>query len=263
MQPVPPFVPLLFERLRADVVVSLRYVYGFAMTANRSLPAIDRRSLVASVIDILRANVRDGTWRVDQRIPPESELAGALNVGRNTIREAVKVLAHSGMLEVRQGDGTYVRRIVDPVETLERINRSSLRDHLEMQSILEAEAARFAARRRTDADIAVLRKAVKARGARRPGEPVEDFIQRDRAFHLAVAAAAHNQAIEELYRYFALSIATHARTIRDDGELAEPGIAEHQAIVEAIVRQDEESAAEAARNILIPRIRRLTEMQRS
>lgn len=198
---------------------------------------------------------------MDQRIPPEPELAGALNVGRNTIREAVKVLAHSGMLEVRQGDGTYVRRIVDPAETLQRINRSSLRDHLEMQSILEAEAARFAARRRTRRGYR--RPAKSGQGARRPGEPVEDFIQRDRAFHLAVAAAAHNQAIEELYRYFALSIATHARTIRDDGELAEPGIAEHQAIVAAIVRKDEEGAAEAARNILIPRIRRLTEMQRS
>lgn len=231
------------------------------MTANRSLPAIDRRSLVASAIDILRSKVSDGTWRVGHRIPAEAELAGALSVGRNTIREAVKVLAHSGMLEVRQGDGTYVRGIVDPVETLQRINRSSIRDHLEMQSILEAEAARFAARRRTDKDIEVLQKAVKARGERRPGEAVEDFVQRDRAFHLAVAAAAHNQAIEELYRYFALSIATHARTIRDDGELAEPDTAAHLAIVDAIVRQDEEGAANAARSILMPRIRRLTEMQ--
>ena len=231
------------------------------MTVNRSLPAVDRRSLVASAIDILRSKVGDGTWRIGDRIPPEAELAEALNVGRNTVREAVRVLSHSGMLEVRQGDGTYVRRMVDPVETLQRINRSSIRDHLEMQSILEAEAARFAARRRTAADIELLNKLLKARGERQPGEAVEDHMQRDRAFHLAVAAAAHNQAIEELYRYFALSIVTHARTIRDDGELAEPDTAAHQAIVDAIIGQDEERAAEAARNVLLPRIRRLTERQ--
>lgn len=231
------------------------------MAATRSLPTVDRRSLVASAIDILRSKVHDGTWRVGDRIPPEADLAEALKVGRNTIREAVTVLSHSGMLEVRQGDGTYVRRAIDPVETLQRINRSSIRDHLEMQSILEAEAARFAARRRTEKDIEVLRKLLKARGERHPGEDPEDHMQRDRAFHLAVAAAAHNQAIEELYRYFALSVATHARTIRDDGELAEPGTAEHEAIVDAIIRQDEETAASAARSILMPRIRRLAEME--
>jgi DNA-binding FadR family transcriptional regulator len=216
---------------------------------------------VASAIDILRSKVRDGTWRVGGRIPAEGELAEALGVGRNTVREAIRVLSHSGMLEVRQGDGTYVRRAVDPAETIQRINRSSLRDHLEMQSILEGEAARFAARRRTEADIERLKKTVKSLGARLPGEDVEAFMQRDRTFHLAVAAAAHNQAIEELYRYFALSVHTHALAIKSDGELAEPNFEAHWAIVDAIIKQDEERAANAARNILMPRIKKLTELE--
>ena len=227
------------------------------MNSIRSLPAVDRRSLVASAIDILRSKVRDGTWRVGDRIPAEAELAEALGVGRNTIREAVRVLSHSGMLEVLQGDGTYVRRAVDPAETIQRINRASLRDHLEMQSILEAEAARFAARRRTGPDIKMLKTCIASLGPRFPGEDIEAVMQRDRAFHLAVAAAAHNQAIEELYRYFALSVHMHARTIRSDGELAEPSLEAHQAIVDAIVSQDEERAAIAARNILMPRIKKL------
>lgn len=227
----------------------------------RSLKAVHRGSLVASTIDILRSKVQDGGWRVGDRIPAEAELAEALKVGRNTVREAVKVLSHSGMLEVRQGDGTYVRRAIDPVETIQRINRSSLRDHLEMQSILEAEAARFAARRRTDSDVETLKRLAAARGERQKDETLEDHMQRDRAFHLAVAAAAHNEAIEELYRYFALSIQTHARTIRDDGELNEPDAAAHWEIVEAIVEQDEERAAAAARGILLPRIRKLSEKQ--
>jgi DNA-binding FadR family transcriptional regulator len=231
------------------------------MTNPRSLPTADRRSLVASAIDILRSRIRDGTWRVGDRIPAEAELAEALGVGRNTVREAIRVLSHSGMLEVRQGDGTYVRRAVDPAETIQRINRASLRDHLEMQSILEAEAARFAARRRTDRDVEVLKTSVALLGARSSGEDLEAYMQRDRAFHLAVAAAAHNQAIEELYRYFALSVHTHARAIRNDGELSEPSLEAHQAIVDAIVDQDEERAAIAARNILMPRIKKLAETE--
>ena len=229
------------------------------MNSTRSLPAVDRRSLVAAAIDILRSKVGDGSWKVGDRIPAEPELAEALNVGRNTIREAIRVLSHSGMLDVRQGDGTYVCRTVDPAETIQRINRSSIRDHLEMQSILEAEAARFAARRRTEVDIEVLKKLVAALGEPRQGEGLEGYMQRDRAFHLAVAKAAHNQAIEELYRYFALSIHTHARTIRDDGELAEPGLAAHRDIVDAIIRKDEELAANAARKILMPRIQKLAD----
>jgi DNA-binding FadR family transcriptional regulator len=165
------------------------------------------------------------------------------------------------MLEVRQGDGTYVRRAIDPAETIQRINRSSLRDHLEMQSILEAEAARFAARRRTEMDIADLRATVVSLGERLPDEDVEAFMRRDRKFHLAVAAAAHNQAIEELYRYFALSIQTHALAIRNDGELAEPNFEAHWAIVDSIIKQDEDRAADAARNILTPRIKKLTELE--
>ncbi len=231
------------------------------MNKVQSLPIAGRRSLVTAAIEILRSKVNDGSWQIGDRIPAEAELAEALRVGRNTIREAIRVLSHSGMLEVRQGDGTYVRRAVDPAETIQRINRSSIRDHLEMQSILEAEAARFAARRRTEADIQNLSELVNALGARSPNEGLEEYMRRDRAFHLAVAAAAHNQAIEELYRYFALSIQTHARTIRHDGELNEPGPAEHRAIVDAIIRQDEELAATAARKILMPRIRNLSELQ--
>jgi len=231
------------------------------MKSDRALPPVDRRSLVTAAIDILRGKVQDGTWQIGDRIPAEAELARALSVGRNTIREAVRVLSHSGMLEVRQGDGTYVRRIVDAAEIMQRINRSSIRDHLEMQSILEAEAARFAARRRTPADIERLTELVATLGERRPDEGLEEYMERDRAFHLAIAAAAHNQAIEELYRYFALSIRTHVRTIREDGELADPGREAHRAIVDAIVRQDEEAAAAAARNILLPRIRKLAEVE--
>lgn len=154
------------------------------MSTPELLSAVDRRSLVASVIDVLRLKVRDGTWQVGSRIPPEIELAAGFGVGRNTVREAIRVLSHSGMLEVRQGDGTYVRRAVDPAETIQRINRSSLREHLEMQSILEAEAARFAARRRTDADIQVLKATVVLLGSRLPEEDFESFMRRDRAFHL-------------------------------------------------------------------------------
>ena len=131
-----------------------------------SLPPATRHSLVDSAIDILKSNITSGIWRVGQRIPTELDLAKQLEVGRNTVREAVRTLAYSGVLEVRQGDGTYVRRNVDPAETMRDVDRAARSDHLELQCMLETECARYAARRRTDEDLATLRKLLKARGER-------------------------------------------------------------------------------------------------
>lgn len=227
------------------------------MSEHADLPTLPRRSLVTATIDALRTKLDAGEWQVGERLPPEGDLAGALGVSRNTVREAIRVLSHARMLDVRQGDGTYVRSVVDAAETLNRINRSSVRDHLELQSILEAEAARFAARRRTDSDLKKLEKLLQARGRADPAN-LEEFLNRDRAFHFSVAAAAHNTAIEELYRYFALAIPTQSQVIREDGKLHEPDLTIHRAIVDAIARRDEEGAAKAARRVLAPRIAKLS-----
>jgi DNA-binding FadR family transcriptional regulator len=227
------------------------------LAEDAALPTLPRRSLVTATIDALRTKLDVGEWQIGERLPPEADLAGALGVSRNTVREAVRVLSHAQMLDVRQGDGTYVRSVIDAAETLNRINRSSVRDHLEIQSILEAEAARFAARRRTDVDLKKLKTLLLERGHVDPAD-LETFLKKDHAFHMAVAAAAHNTAIEELYRYFALGIPTQSRVIREDDELHQPDLAIHQAIVDAIARKDEEGAAEAARQVLAPRITKLS-----
>ena len=113
---------------------------------------LPRRSLVDGAIDRLRQAVESGEWPVGRRLPVESALAEELGVGRNTVREAVRVLVHVGLLETRQGDGTYVLRRLDPAESLRRLRRTTLRDQLEMRIALESEAARLAAERRDEAE---------------------------------------------------------------------------------------------------------------
>ena len=68
------------------------------------LSAARRTGLVDQVIDQLRQSVTSGEWPVGLRIPNEAVLVDSLGVGRNTVREAVRALAHAGLLEVRQGD---------------------------------------------------------------------------------------------------------------------------------------------------------------
>lgn len=114
-----------------------------------TLHAAGRRSLVDVAIEQLRAQLAAGSWAVGERIPTEHELAERLRVGRNTVREAVRVLVHAGMLVTRQGEGTFVRSTSDPAAVLRGVQRSGVRDVLEVRAALEAEAARLAAVRHT------------------------------------------------------------------------------------------------------------------
>lgn len=74
-----------------------------------------KRSLVDQALDQLRQRINSGAWQVGERLPTEPELCAELGISRNTVREAMRVLAFSGLIEIRQGDGSYLRALVDPV----------------------------------------------------------------------------------------------------------------------------------------------------
>lgn len=228
------------------------------MSRTPSLPQAARTSLVDSAIALIRGQIEAGDWPLGSRIPKETELAEMLSVGRNTVREAIRVLSHSGVLEVRQGDGTYVRSSVDPNEIMRRVTRSGLRDHFELRAMIDTEAARLAAQRRSKDDLANLRARLKARGTDPVNGDIAGFIERDLVFHATIVEASHNMALQELYRYLteAIRINRWAATIPDLA-LPEPSLAMHARIVDAIADQDAEGAAAAARAVVMPIITKL------
>lgn len=223
-----------------------------AMFASNALPQAPRRSLVETAIDLIRSQVETGAWKVGERIPKESELADMLQVGRNTVREAVRVLSHAKLLEVRQGDGTYVRSSIDSAEVMRRVARASLLDHFEMRAVLETAAARLAAERRTDDDVKRLTRLLDARGDIPKESDLETFVVNDAEFHVAVAQASHNEALADLYRYFAASVRTNTSAVLAEIDLPEPDLAAHVRILTAIRDQKPEQAAEAAHAVVAP-----------
>ncbi|GBQ27711.1 GntR family transcriptional regulator [Gluconacetobacter azotocaptans DSM 13594] len=228
------------------------------MTRTAPLVRLPRPSLVASALEAMRDQIATGAWPVGQRIPREAELADMLQIGRNTVREAVRVLSHAGVLEVRQGDGTYVRTVEDPVSIMQAISRSSLRDHFELRAVLEVEAARRAAERRSARDLRAMQKALKARGDWTEGRDVDEFLERDATFHLAIAEAGRNGALTELYRYFLTVARQAARSAMIEHDVAEPGLVLHERLFQAIEAQDSAQAARAAKAVLRPLIRTLS-----
>lgn len=221
---------------------------------------IERRSLVERTADALRARITEGDWALGGRIPTEIELVRQLGVSRNTVREAVRCLAHAGMLEVRQGDGTYVRASADGGETMRKIARTSLRDQIEVRCGLEEAAARLAALRRGDDDLEALTEArARSQGLLAEGR-VDEYIEHDFAFHHGIVAAARNPALEELYLYFSTAIRTSIRRSIGDADLPEPGQDQHQAVLDAIIARDADGAATAVRALFAPLLTTLDQL---
>ncbi len=228
------------------------------------LTGIQRGSLVDEVIDRLREQISSGAWPVDTRIPPEPELVEALGVGRGTVREAVRALAHAGLLEVRRGDGTYVRARSELSGALRREIETTTHDHVqEVRRAIEVEAARLAAARRTEADLEACQTALAARdaAARRGAGAgagtatadstwIDEWVEADARFHEALVAAAGNPLLLDLY----LEIGSALRSVLRD-RAARPDfdrflVAGHGALLDAVRAGDAEAAVrEASLNV--------------
>ncbi len=211
---------------------------------------INRTNLTESAAESLRTEILSGRWAVGERIPNETALTELLAVSRGTVREAVRVLISKGLLDARQGSGTYVRSTVDTSGALDRVKRTGLRDQWEARAALDVEAARLAALRHTPEDLERMFKLLGARSTVADGGR-DAFGQRDIAFHRSIVEASGNKAIVELYDFFTSAILeTIHSTLR--GDLPEPDDRAHAAIVEAIASGDPDQAAASVRAFMAP-----------
>lgn len=206
-------------------------------------------STVEAVLDQLRAQVASGTWQVGDRIPGEVDLTRQLQVSRPAVREAIRALSQIGMLEVRRGDGTYVRSASDPRPLLSRVERATLREVFEVQLAYDVQAAKLAARRRTDADLERLEVLLSARDA---ATEADAFGEADARFHLGVIETTGNQVLIEAGRFFRGRLQESLRTVRLDHEVPEAGPAAHRAVLDAIIAGDAEAAGRAAAAVVEP-----------
>jgi DNA-binding FadR family transcriptional regulator len=205
-----------------------------------------RTGLIDQVIEQLRDQITGGTWPIGARIPTEAELAGLTGTSRNTVREAVQSLVHSGLLERRQGSGTYVLAASELAGALSRRVAGAHRSHvLEVRRTLEVGAARLAALHRTEEDIANMRRLVDERNTAASDEDVDRVVAMDVALHRAIAQAAHNPVLTDLYLNFLTVLHENVR----NNLVAQGGLSseqEHLDLVEAIAAGDADRAATEA-----------------
>jgi DNA-binding FadR family transcriptional regulator len=119
--------------------------------------------LVEQAAERLRQQITGGQWPVGTKLPGETTLAASLGVGRSTVREALRALAGAGMVRTRQGAGVFVIATRPVEDWPTRLRRGALVDVYEVRAMLEVQAARLAAARRTPEDVTALRTALAAR----------------------------------------------------------------------------------------------------
>ncbi|MFF3455853.1 FadR/GntR family transcriptional regulator [Streptomyces sp. NPDC002730] len=205
-----------------------------------------RSALSDQVIAQLRNQITSGEWPVGSRIPTEPELVEQLGVARNTVREAVRALAHNGLLDIRQGSGTYVVATSELAGVMHRRFADANPRHIaELRSTLESSAAKLAAERRTQRDLKQLDTLLARREEAWATGDAEQFVAADATFHQAVVAASHNEVLTEIYADLGDLLRDW---LRDDigRELRPENHMDHARMVEAIRAGDGDAAAAEA-----------------
>lgn len=207
---------------------------------------IDSRSLPERVADKIEELIISQTFPMGEKIPNETELSATLNVGRSTVREAIKILVAKNVLEIRRGAGTYVRRdagmVSDPLGFRFASNPNKLAlDLCEIRTIVEPQLAAMAALHATSQDIEQLQSLcdeVAALISRKV-----NYGQKDIEFHTKIANCTGNLVVPKLVPIINTGIDTYVGIT--NFSLAGRATLEHQKIVDAIRRHSPEEAQAA------------------
>ncbi|MFD7918289.1 FadR/GntR family transcriptional regulator [Streptomyces sp. NPDC059740] len=222
------------------------------------MPAVRRASLVETATDEIRDHIVRGAWPVGSRIPPESALTESLGVSRASLREAVRSLVHAGLLETRQGDGTFVVSDDDSAVALRRrLARAELSHVTQVRQGLDVVAARGAARHRTKAQLAAIAAALERRGTALRERDGEAFTAADVEFHVLVAEASANPVLADIYRSLSAALREELRRAACFDSAAAAATDPHFQLFQAISAGDPAAAVDAAVMLLAGHVRDL------
>jgi GntR family transcriptional regulator, transcriptional repressor for pyruvate dehydrogenase complex len=202
-----------------------------------------RSKLHDGVVEDMLVLIRQGEFSLGERLPTEPELSERFDVSRGTLRAAIQELVRLGYVEVRQGDGTYLRSpdndtLVQPFQALLASEPFLASELLQLRRLLEPEIARLAATKCSSSDAKILRDLLEEQQSKTAKG--ETLAAQDLAFHHEIARIADNNLIRKILtmlhsllkdlRYQAL-LSDEAKTVK-----------QHQKIAEAIIKRDSEKA---------------------
>ncbi|MGV0953469.1 MAG: FCD domain-containing protein [Fluviibacter sp.] len=203
----------------------------------------------------LERRILEGSLQAGDRLSPERELALELGVSRPTLREAIQKLASKGLLQSRQGGGTYVTgnleaALLDPWRELIEGHPDLQEDLLDFRWMLESQAAEWAAQRATDIDKQRLTQSFDAMKEAFVSESVEKRAEADIAFHKVIGETAHNALLSHLSNLLLKLMHDHIRfnlnELKDVQVASDMLMSQHDQIYQAILNNEPAAAKLAA-----------------
>jgi GntR family transcriptional repressor for pyruvate dehydrogenase complex len=200
------------------------------------------------IIRQVKLMIAEGRLKSGDQLPPERELAEKFLVSRTSVREALRALESLGLVQIRPGEGTFVREIsvdalVEPLALVMLSQREALGELFEARRLIEPAIAELAATRATPEEIQemerILEEQAKEVGRGRTG------LAQDAQFHAAIGTAAHNRAITRI-AHAIMDLLTQSR----EESLNTPGRPErshqsHREILKAITERNAPAARQA------------------
>lgn len=218
---------------------------------------VERRNLSEAVVAELLSWLKNGRYRVGDKLPAERELMETFGVGRNTVREAIQALIALGAVAVRPGTGTTVLS-TDPSTVLDMeivaalLDGTTLDELYEFRMTLESDVAYKAAERANEEDLAAAEAALaRYERAMRAGK---GFYQADIDFHRTLAIATRNPIYVKISDALADLIVTARKATDQVPEATKRASIEHRKILEAVSRKD----ADSARDLMAQHIKSAT-----
>jgi GntR family transcriptional repressor for pyruvate dehydrogenase complex len=208
---------------------------------------VKKRTTPASIVDQIIHSIQRGDYRQGERLPTEPELCATFGVGRNSLREAVRFLELAGVLEVRQGEGTFVATdetgLLGQALTLRvRLTPDSALQVIESRTVLEPGVAALAAAHATPVDLARLSATL---GRMRTASNAEAFARADLEFHECLADATHNLVLRHMIGVLRTSVDEWIHKALQVTGSRDAAYAEHVAIFEAIRGRNSTAARSA------------------
>jgi len=206
------------------------------------------------IVRQVKVLISEGKLKSGDRLPPERELAEKFMVSRTSVREALRALESRGLVEIRAGEGAFVRDIslealIEPLALVILPHREAVGELFEARRLLEPAIAALAARRATPDEIAEMERILEDQ-AKEVAQGRTGLAQ-DAAFHAALAQSAHNRSISRIVSAL-MDLLTQSR----EESLHTPGRPtrshqDHVRILDAIRRRDELAAHRALLDHLI------------
>ncbi len=165
-------------------------------------------SVVERIIHQLTEAIISGELKPGQQIPTEMELNSALHVSRNSIREAIKVLTHFGVFEIRRAEGTFVsnrfnKRMLDPMLYGLILQKDSAKDILELREVFDIGILKLVIDLYADTAKTAIKEAYdKLESAITCSHPdAQEVLNADIAFHGVITSSIHNKLLDEVAGY--------------------------------------------------------------